>query len=36
MNWVSGHVPITGACEVECPQGISISHIALMNREFWK
>ncbi len=26
----------TGACEVECPQGISISHIALMNREFWK
>lgn len=26
----------TGACEVECPQGISIAHIALMNREFWK
>lgn len=26
----------TGACEVECPQGISISHIAEMNRAFWK
>lgn len=26
----------TGACEVECPQSISISHIALMNREYFK
>ncbi|MEX2512429.1 MAG: succinate dehydrogenase/fumarate reductase iron-sulfur subunit [Cyclobacteriaceae bacterium] len=26
----------TGACEVECPQGISIGHIALMNKEYWK
>lgn len=24
----------TGACESECPKGISISHIARMNREF--
>lgn len=24
----------TGACEAECPKGISISHIARMNREF--
>jgi succinate dehydrogenase / fumarate reductase iron-sulfur subunit len=24
----------TGACEIECPQGISISHIARLNREF--
>lgn len=26
----------TGACEIECPQHISIAHIALMNREYWK
>jgi succinate dehydrogenase / fumarate reductase, iron-sulfur subunit len=26
----------TGACEVECPQGISISHIALMNKLYFK
>jgi succinate dehydrogenase / fumarate reductase iron-sulfur subunit len=26
----------TGACEIECPQHISIGHIALMNREYWK
>lgn len=26
----------TGACEVECPQQISIGHIALMNQEYWK
>ena len=26
----------TGACEVECPKGISISHIARLNREFLK
>ena len=24
----------TGACEAECPKGISISHIARLNREF--
>lgn len=24
----------TGACEVECPKGISIAHIARLNREF--
>ncbi|GAB3014135.1 succinate dehydrogenase/fumarate reductase iron-sulfur subunit [Cyclobacterium sediminis] len=26
----------TGACEIECPQGISISHIAFMNKSFFK
>ncbi len=26
----------TGACEVECPQGISISNIALMNKLYYK
>jgi len=26
----------TGACEVECPKGVSISHIARLNREFIK
>lgn len=26
----------TGACEVECPQGISISHIAFMNKSYYK
>lgn len=26
----------TGACEVECPKGISLAHIARMNREFLK
>lgn len=26
----------TGACEVECPKGISLENIALMNREFLK
>ena len=26
----------TGACEVECPKGISIAHIARLNREFIK
>jgi succinate dehydrogenase / fumarate reductase iron-sulfur subunit len=25
----------TRACEAECPKGISISHIARLNREFW-
>jgi succinate dehydrogenase / fumarate reductase, iron-sulfur subunit len=26
----------TGACEVECPKGISLAHIARLNREFMK
>lgn len=26
----------TGACEVECPKGISLAHIARLNREFIK
>lgn len=26
----------TGACEIECPKGVSISHIARLNREFIK
>ena len=26
----------TGACESVCPKGISLSNIALMNREFIK
>ena len=29
-----GNCTNTGACEVECPKGISISHIARLNREF--
>ena len=29
-----GNCTNTGACEVECPKGISISNIARMNREF--
>jgi succinate dehydrogenase / fumarate reductase iron-sulfur subunit len=29
-----GNCTNTGACEVECPKGISIAHIARMNREF--
>ncbi len=24
----------TGACEIECPKGVSVSHIARLNREF--
>ena len=24
----------TGACEAECPKGVSIAHIARLNREF--
>ena len=31
-----GHCTNTGACEVECPQEISIAHIARMNFEFNK
>jgi succinate dehydrogenase / fumarate reductase, iron-sulfur subunit len=26
----------TGACEAECPKGISLAHIARLNREFMK
>ncbi len=29
-----GNCTNTGACEVECPKGISVSHIARLNREF--
>ncbi len=29
-----GNCSNTGACEVECPKGISIAHIARLNREF--
>ncbi len=29
-----GHCSNTGACEMECPKGISIAHIARLNREF--
>ena len=29
-----GNCTNTGACEVECPKGISIAHIARLNREF--
>jgi len=29
-----GNCSNTGACEVECPKGISITHIARLNREF--
>lgn len=31
-----GNCTNTGACEAECPKGISISHIARMNREYLK
>ena len=29
-----GNCTNTGACEVECPKGISIEYIAKMNREY--
>jgi succinate dehydrogenase / fumarate reductase iron-sulfur subunit len=29
-----GNCTNTGACEVECPKQISISHIARLNREY--
>jgi succinate dehydrogenase / fumarate reductase iron-sulfur subunit len=29
-----GNCSNTGACEVECPKGISLTHIARMNREY--
>jgi succinate dehydrogenase / fumarate reductase iron-sulfur subunit len=31
-----GNCTNTGACEVECPKGISLENIARMNREFIK
>jgi len=29
-----GNCTNTGACEVECPKGISLEYIAQMNREY--
>ena len=29
-----GNCTNTGACEVECPKGISLENIAIMNREY--
>jgi succinate dehydrogenase / fumarate reductase iron-sulfur subunit len=29
-----GNSTNTGACEIECPKGISLENIARMNREF--
>ena len=31
-----GNCSNTGACEVECPKGISLDNIARMNRELMK
>ena len=31
-----GNCTNTRACELECPKGISVSHIARLNREFLK
>ena len=31
-----GNCTNTGACEVECPKGISLENIARMNREYLK
>ncbi len=31
-----GNCTVTGACEVECPKGISLTNIARMNQEFLK
>ncbi|MFN8206884.1 MAG: succinate dehydrogenase/fumarate reductase iron-sulfur subunit [Bacteroidales bacterium] len=31
-----GNCTNTGACEQECPKGISLSHIARLNREYFK
>ena len=33
---VPGQAQNTGACEVECPKGISLEYIARMNREYVK
>ena len=29
-----GNCTNTGACEIECPKGVSIANIARLNREF--
>ena len=31
-----GNCTNTGACEVECPKGISIENIARLNREYYR
>jgi len=31
-----GNCSNTGACEAECPKGISLSNIARLNREYLK
>lgn len=31
-----GNCTVTGACEAECPKGISLEHIARLNREYLK
>jgi len=31
-----GNCSNTGACEIECPKGISLENIAMMNREYLK
>jgi succinate dehydrogenase / fumarate reductase iron-sulfur subunit len=31
-----GNCTVTGACEAECPKGISLENITRMNREFLK
>jgi len=31
-----GNCSNTGACEIECPKGISLENIARMNREYLK
>ena len=31
-----GNCTNTRACELECPKGISVAHIARLNREFLK
>ena len=31
-----GNCTNTRACELECPKGVKISHIARLNREFLK
>jgi len=31
-----GACSFTGACEIICPQSISIAHIVRMNEEFWR
>jgi fumarate reductase, iron-sulfur protein len=31
-----GNCTNTGACEVECPKGISLENIARLNREYLK